>query len=115
MKRIFISHAATDSKVASQLAMDLKNAGHETIVDTIQLDLGDDAIDFMNNGIAEASVVIILFSQHTVDAKWQRLEINAALWNEVVQGGGTCIVLRLDDTQIPPLLGPKVYGKLNIA
>jgi len=113
MRRIFISHAASDSEAASQLAKDLKNAGHEAIVDTIQLGLGDDAIDFMNKGIAEAHAVIILFSHHTVDAKWQRLEINAAVWNEVAQGGGTCIVLRLDNAEIPPLLGPKVYGKLD--
>jgi hypothetical protein len=67
----------------------------------------------MNEGIADAHTVIILHSRHTPDANWQTLEINAAAWNEVAQDGGACIVVRLDDTPIPPVLGPKVYGKLD--
>ena len=113
MRRIFISHSSSDTAAASQLAADLRNAGHEAAVDEIDLGLGDDSIDFMNRGIAEAHAIIILFSQHTINAKWQHLEINAALWNEVAQAGGVCIVLRLDETPIPPLLGPKVYGYLD--
>ena len=113
MKRIFVSHAGADARVASELAQDLRNAGHDALVDTKELGLGDDSIDFMNEGIAKANAVIILYSRHTVGAKWQRLEINAALWNEVEQSGGNCVVLRLDDTDIPPLLGPKVYGRLD--
>jgi hypothetical protein len=36
------------------LAGDLRNAGRETVVDTRELKLGDDAVEFMNQGIAEA-------------------------------------------------------------
>jgi hypothetical protein len=113
MKHIFVSHAGADSTVADRLALDLRNAGHDTKVDTRELGLGDDSITFMNQSIADAHTVIILYSQHTQKAAWQNLEINAAVWNEVAQGGGTCIVVRLDDSPIPPLLGPKVYGKLD--
>ena len=115
MIRIFISHAGPDSTAANQLADDLKNAGHETKIDTRELGLGDDTIDFMNDGISEAHVVLILHSAHTPNAIWQKLELNAAIWNEVAQSGGKCIVLRLDETPIPPLLGPKVFGKLNLS
>ena len=109
---ILISHAAEDAKIATELEEHLRNAGHETKVDTRDLGLGDNVIAFMNDGIANAAAVIILFSKHTTDAKWQNLEIDAAVWNQVAQSGGRCIVVRLDDTPIPPLLGPKVYGKL---
>ena len=115
MKHIFVSHAGADSAIAGQLADDLKNAGHDTKVDTRELKLGKDTIDFMNRGIADAHTIIILYSRHTPTADWQNLEINAAVWNEVAQDGGTCIVIKLDDTNIPPILGPKVYGKLNLA
>src|SRR5687767_3933208 len=113
MKHIFVSHATADSDIAKRLVLDLKNAGHETMVDSFELGLGDDTIDFMNEGIADAHTVIILFSKHTAKAKWQNLEIRSALWNEMEQAGGSCIVVRLDNTPIPPILGPKVYGKLN--
>lgn len=113
MRHIFVSHAGADSEVANRLASDLKNAGHDTKIDTKELHLGDDSIDFMNQGIADAHTIIILYSKHTPKANWQKLEINAALWNELAQSGGTCIVVRLDDTAVPPLLGPKVYGTLE--
>lgn len=109
---ILISHAAEDTKIAKDLEEHLRNAGHETKIDTRDLGLGDNVIAFMNEGIANAAAVIILFSKHTSEADWQKLEIDAAVWNEVAQDGGRCIVVRLDDTPIPPLLGPKVYGNL---
>ena len=110
---IFVSHATPDTETATTLATHLRDAGHETKVDTHELRLGDDCIAFMNNEIADAAVVIILFSEHTHFAKWQNLEINAALWNEVAQDGGKCIVVRLDETPLPPLLGPKCYGQVD--
>ena len=109
---IFISHATEDAKVATELAQHLRNAGHETMIDTQDLSLGDNVIAFMNAGIADAAAVIILFSRHTPAAQWQNLEIDAAVWSEIVSGGGRCIVVRLDSTAIPPVLGPKVYGRL---
>ncbi|PYP92689.1 MAG: hypothetical protein DMG65_03290 [Candidatus Angelobacter sp. Gp1-AA117] len=113
MINIFISHARADAAVAERLARDLKNAGHETKIDTQQLRLGDNTIEFMNQGIAQADVILILHSQHTQKTIWQRNEADAALWNEIAQKGGKCIIIRLDDTPIPPLLGLKVYGKLD--
>ena len=113
IQQIFVSHAGEDVDVATELAEQLRNAGHETKIDVRDLSLGDDAIAFMNEGIANAAVVIILFSEHTPKAVWQQLEIDAAVWSEVAQDGGRCIVVRLDDTPIPPILGHKVYTSLE--
>lgn len=112
LKHIFISHTGADSQIAEQLTRDLRDAGHEAKVDTLQLKFGDNAIDFMNSMIAEAHTVIILYSQHSVGAKWQKLEIDAAISNEV-NGGGKCIVIRLDDSDVPKLLAAKVYARLT--
>ena len=113
IQQIFVSHAGKDEKVATELALQLRNAGHDAKIDTLDLSLGDDTIGFMNDGIAQAAVVIILFSKHTAKAEWQKLEIDAAVWSQVAQDGGRCIVVRLDDTPIPPILGPKVYTRLE--
>ena len=113
IQKVFVSHAGQDAGVATDLALQLRNAGHDAKIDTLDLSLGDDTIAFMNDGIANAAVVIILFSEHTPTAEWQKLEIDAAIWSQVAQGGGRCIVVRLDDTPVPPILGPKVYGRLK--
>ena len=113
MKHIFISHAGKDSAIAKRLFDDLRNVGHNVQIDLHELKLGDDTIEFMNNAIAQAHTVLILFSQNTPDAKWQKPEINAAVWNETAQEGGKVIVLKIDDCQLPPLLGPKKFGSLQ--
>ena len=75
--------------------------------------LGDDSIQFMNDAIANAHTNIVIFSCNTANAKWQKLEINAAVWSEIEQNGGKVIVLTLDDTPLPPVLGPKIFGSLK--
>jgi hypothetical protein len=113
MKHVFISHAGKDSAVANQLYGDLRNVGHDVRIDLHELTLGDDTIEFMNNAIANAHSVVIIFSKNTPAAKWQKLEINAAVWNELAQEGGKVIVLKIDDCPLPPLLGPKMFGSLQ--
>jgi TIR domain len=115
MKHIFVSHAGADVAVAERLVQALRNAGHDTKVDTKELGLGGDSITFMNESIADAHTVVVLYSRHTPNAEWQKIEIKAAVWNEVAQAGGNCIVVRLDDTPIPPLLGSKIYATLDTA
>jgi hypothetical protein len=113
IKHIFVSHAGEDVDIATRLVENLRNIGHDVKVDTTDLNLGDGAIDYMNKAIADAHTVVILYSAASHRAKWQRLEIDAATWNEVEQEGGRCVLVRLDGTPVPPLLGPKVYGTLD--
>lgn len=113
MNHIFISHAGEDSAIAERFYNDLKNAGHEARIDKCELKLGKNSIRFMNDGIAQAQAVVILFSKNTPSASWQNIEIEGAIWNEIQQGGATCMVILLDKTLLPPLLGPKVFATLE--
>jgi len=113
VNHIFISHAGADLQIAERFYNDLRNAGHEARVDKCELKLGTNSVQFMNQGIAEAQAVVILFSKHTPSASWQKIEIDGAVWNEIQQGGATCMVVRLDDTPLPPLLGPKNFATLR--
>lgn len=112
MKHIFISHAGRDSEIAKRLYNDLKMVGHDVYIDLEELKLGNDTIDFMNNAIKESHTVIIIYSENTPDAAWQKLEIKAAVWNSVSHGG-TIIVLKLGSVELPPLLGPRLYASLD--
>ena len=113
IKRIFISHAGRDAAVATKLAEHLRNAGHDAKIDTLDLPLGGNVIAFMNEELDAADAVIILFSAHTASATWQMPEIDAAVWNELAGDGGRCIVVRLDDAPIPPMLRPRKYKRLE--
>ena len=112
MKHIFISHAGKDMEIAKRLHNDLRMVGHDVYIDLEELKLGHDTIDFMNNAITESHTVIIIYSENTPDAAWQKLEINAAVWNSVSHGG-TVIVLTLGSVELPPLLGPRLYASID--
>ena len=113
MKRIFISHASQDSGVATRLCRDLRNVGHDVQIDTELLSLGDDIIDFINNAINDSDTVLIIYSGNTPTAVWQKSEIKAAVWSDISQAGGEVIVLTLGEVKLLPLLGPRLYGRLD--
>lgn len=113
IKRIFVSHAGPDAAIATKLAEHLRNAGHDAKIDTLDLPLGGNVIAFMNEELDAADAVIILFSTHTASATWQNPEIEAAVWNELAGDGGRCIVVRLDDAPIPPILRSRKYRRLD--
>ena len=110
LKHIFISHARQDAKIAEKLAKHLRNAGHEIKVDMYNISLGDDIINFINESIANAYIIIILLSKYSVKAKWQKFEIYTALWNELEQSGGQCIPVML----LQPIIVLKKSGNTEI-
>lgn len=113
MLRIFISYASPDASIAQRLYDDLKNTGHEVVVDLHSARMGDDLIEFMNSSIADADVILVLYSKATRSAKWQREELHAAVWQETDQEGARVIVLKIDDEPLPPLLAKRLCGSLK--
>jgi len=112
MFRIFISHAGADTAIARRLSDDLRNTGHDVTVDLYNLKIGDNVIDFMNAALL-AHLIIILYSQHTKHTVWQKLEVDAAIWQEAQTKACKVVLLRLDKTEVPPLLGTKVYADFD--
>ena len=113
LTQVFISHAGPDWRMAKRLANDLRTLGNHIAVDMDDLRLGDDVVQFMNDGITEATFILILYSRHTAAALNQMVEMNAAVWNEINQSGAVCMVVRLDGSPLPPLLGPKKFCEIE--
>ena len=111
--QVFVSNAGPDCRVAERLADDLSAAGKNVTVELDHLKIGDDIIRLMNEAILTANFIIIVHSQHSAHAINQTAEVNAAIWNELNQCGAVCLIVRLDDTDIPPLLGSKLFVELD--
>lgn len=86
-------------------------AGHDISVtlDANDLHLGDNIVDFINKGIDESDYTVILFSTHSDVANWQKVERDAAIWSEIQNKKGKCLVVRIDQCEIPPIFGPKLF------
>lgn len=107
--KIFLSHAGPDTDTAKRIAAGLGRSGHDVTIDATYLHIGDNLIDFINTGIKESEYTVILLSRHTEDAKWQKAEQDAAIWDEIQNKASKCLVVRLDNCEIPPLLGSKRF------
>lgn len=111
--KAFISHASPDSDIANRLAEDLKSSGHNVMIDTDDLKPGQDIIDFMNCSLENSNFIIILYSRHTKQADFQNAEINAVIASDIAEKIRKSIVVRLDNTPLPPLLTSKKYIRLD--
>ena len=87
--------------------------GHDVYIDLYELKFGHDIVEFIDDAIAGSHTVIVIYSKNTQGAIWQRLEISAALWNSISQDGGSVIVLKYGPVTLPPLLGARVYGRVD--
>lgn len=112
MQRIFISHARENSTVAERLCVDLRNVGHDVSIDTEQLKIGGNLIEYMNSGLSRP-VLILLHSAATPNSVWQKRELEAATWLDISSPEVKVFVLKLDSTPVPPLLQPKIFGEVT--
>jgi len=107
--KIFLSHAGPDTETAKRIANGLERSGHDVIIEATFLRIGDSLVDPINSGIKGSEYIVILLSRHSEDAKWKKAEQNEAIWDEIQRGTSKCIVVRIDDCDIPPLLGSKRF------
>lgn len=107
--KIFLSHAGPDTEAAKRIATGLEMSGHDITTDATYLHIGDNLIDFINTGIKESEYTVILLSRHTEYEKWQEADQDAAIWDEIQNKASKCLVVRLDNCEIPLILGSKRF------
>lgn len=113
-KHVMISYAARDQGIAENLVNQLQTAGLHAFFDKGEIRPGENIIDWVSSSLRQAEMVIILLSKNTETARWQKREIDVAISSEIERDKPLCIVLRLDDTPIPELLGHKRHARLDI-
>ncbi len=79
------------------------------MLDLTGLRPGDDLIAFMSDGIAEAHTILLVYSCHTAKATFQQAEIRAATNWKLKNPSFKCIVIKLDKSDLPPLLASLIH------
>lgn len=107
---IFLSHKHSDNKIVKQYAEHLANEfGRERI----KLDLwsarpGDSIIEFMSKGIEKSSHFVLFWSAAAARSSAVQDEWQAALMKSY-SGELSIVVVKLDETDVPPILAHRVY------
>ena len=81
---VFICHASEDKKhIATPMYNSLISAGITAFIDNQYIKWGDSFVEKINRAIARAKLVLVILSKNSVDKKWPKKEINAAIARDI--------------------------------
>lgn len=109
---VFICHASEDKDdIAMPLFNELDKLNVSAFIDTEYIKWGDSFVEKINHALSRAKFVLVILSSNSVDKKWPKKEINAALAREV-DGSTKILPLIVGDGALLnelPLLQDKLY------
>jgi hypothetical protein len=103
--KVFVSHASEDKeRFVIPFATALREKGIDAWVDRWEMRIGDSLVDkIFEEGLKEASAVIIVLSSNSVAKSWVREELNAAFVSRM-EKGTRIIPIVLDNCDVPEAL-----------
>jgi len=112
--KVFVSHASDDKeRFVLGFATKLRAKGIDAWLDKWEILPGDSLIDkIFEEGIKDAQAIIVVLSKNSVDKKWVREELNAAVVKKI-DGLTKLIPVVIDDCQVPEALQTTVWEKIN--
>jgi len=112
-KKVFLSHASEDKeRFVLPFATALRAQGLDVWIDRWEMLPGDSLVDkIFEEGLKDASAVIVVLSVHSVQKKWVREELNAATIKRVTTGTKLIPVV-IDNCDIPESLKTVVWERV---
>jgi len=110
ISKAFISYSHKDKPFVSKLVGDLASMGANVWVDLLEMKVGDSIVQKIQDGIEESQWLVIVLSPDSVDSKWVKTELSAALVNELEKDMVFVLPLLYRECKIPLLLRDKVYA-----
>ena len=112
MVNVFISHRGNDLAPAELLAREIEAAGHQVWLDAWRIDLGDSIIGRMQEGLAEATYVVVCYSTSGVLSPWMSREWMSAQARQLNGEGIKLLPVRLTGGEPPAILADIRYADL---
>jgi hypothetical protein len=112
--KVFISHASEDKeRFVLEFAKKLRDDGIDAWLDIWEMLPGDSLIDkIFNEGLKNAKAVIVVLSKFSINKKWVKEELNAAIIKKI-NSGSKLIPVLIDDCEIPEPLKSTVWQTIN--
>jgi len=112
--KVFVSHASEDKeRFVLGFATKLRAKGIDAWLDKWEILPGDSLIDkIFEEGIKDAQAVIVVLSKNSVDKKWVREELNAAMVRKI-NGISKLIPVVIDDCRVPEALQSTVWERIK--
>lgn len=111
--KVFISYSHQDKKYAVLLAEELRTAGHEVWLDSVNLKLGDNLLKKITAGVKSADALILLISRNSAKSKWVMHEFSAIALNDISKREQRIIPVLIDNGPIPSYLSEYLYVDIS--
>ena len=99
--KVFISHASEDKSFVVPFATALRTKGIDAWVDQWEIKLGDSLVQkIFEEGIRSAAIVIVVLSKISVEKKWVKEELDAAVVGRINQTS-RLIPLLIEECDVP--------------
>ena len=112
MANVFISHRRSDVQQAEQLANEIRDAGHQVWLDEWNISLGDSIVERMNEGLEDATYVVVCYSSSGVMSPWMSREWMSALARQLNGYGVKILPVLLTGGEPPAILADLKYADL---
>lgn len=112
--KVFISHASEDKqRFVLSFAERLRAAGIDAWLDRWEMLPGDSLVDkIFEEGLRNASAVIVVLSNNSINKPWVREELNAAFVKRV-DSGRRLIPIVLDACKVPDALASTLWERID--
>jgi TIR domain len=104
MASIYISHSRKDRELATQVALELRDAGQNVFIDIAGLTPGADWRTALTKALSEADVILVLITVNSESSKWVMSEIGAARAYQQTRGDIMLIPVVVGEVELPPLI-----------
>lgn len=111
--KVFLSHASEDKdRFVLDFACKLRQNGVDVWLDKWEMLPGDSLVDkIFEEGLKEATAVIVVVSKFSIEKKWVKEELNAAVVKRI-STGSKLIPIVLDNCAVPEALSSTLWEKI---
>jgi hypothetical protein len=111
ISNVFIAYRTIDERQAERLAQALSDAGHVVWIAPWEIDIGDSVVGRVNDGLADASAVVLCLSSSGL-SPWMDREWMSTLDRQLTGRGVRLLPVRLTGGESPVLLSDVKYADL---
>lgn len=111
--KVFISHATRDLEFARALATDIMDKGYNVFLDDWSIDLGENIINKINEGLEESQILIPIISESFIESVFCLDEWTSFYMRFAKTRQNSILPLLIDETDIPTLLSAIKYFRFT--
>ncbi len=108
--KTFISHSSKDKEFVLKLADSLKANGIEVWYDEYSINLGDNILEKIQDGLESSSAIIPVLSGNYIESKWAMQELSFASARALNKKSIRIVPVLIEDCDIPIFLRDRLYA-----